>query len=91
VYAYGRSGQPAQARRALKEFLEIAKRRAVDPGAMVAAYLGTGEKDKALDWLERAYSQHSNVMTYLKVEPEFDSLRGDPRFQDLLHRAGLAR
>jgi hypothetical protein len=49
-----------------------------------------GNKDEALAWLEKAYSQHSNVLTTLKVEPAFDPLRSDPRFQDLLRRVGLA-
>jgi hypothetical protein len=53
-------------------------------------YLGLGDKDEAFAWLERVYSQHSNVLTTLKVDPHFDPLRSDPRFQDLLRRVGLA-
>jgi hypothetical protein len=48
-------------------------------------------KDQALDWLEKAYDQHSNVMVTLKVEPGFDPLRSDPRFQNLIRRVGLAQ
>lgn len=50
-----------------------------------------GEKDQAFAWLEKAYSQHSNALTKLKVEPAYDPLRGDPRFQDLLRRVRLAQ
>ena len=49
------------------------------------------EKDEAFVWLEKAYAQHSNAMTTLKVDPLYDPLRTDPRFQDLLRRVGLAQ
>ena len=43
-----------------------------------------------MDWLEQAYVQHSNTLVTLKVEPRFDPLRSDARFQDLLRRVRLA-
>src|SRR6267143_3544086 len=58
--------------------------------ALRALELGIGDKDEAFAWLEKAYSQHSNVLTSLKVDPIYDPLRSDPHFQDLLHRVGLA-
>ena len=58
---------------------------------MLWAHLGTGDKDKALADLERAYSEHYNALVTLKVEPAFDPLRPDPRFQSLLRRVGLAQ
>jgi len=48
------------------------------------------DRQKALDWLEKAYAQHSNVLATLKVEPAYDSLREEPRFQDVLRRVRLA-
>jgi hypothetical protein len=50
-------------------------------------YVGLGEKDQAMKWLEKAYAEHFNLSTLLR--PVFDSLRSDPRFQNLLHRTGL--
>jgi tetratricopeptide (TPR) repeat protein len=50
-----------------------------------------GRKSAALDALEKAYEQRSLAMTELSIEPAFDPLRADPRFQSLLLRAGLAR
>ena len=89
TYAYGRSGQEAQARRALKELLEMQRHQQVDAEAFIRAHVGLDDKEQALVWLEKAYSQHSNVLTSLKVEPRYDPLRGDPRFQDLMRRVGL--
>jgi len=58
-------------------------------GAVICAGAGTGVQ--AFAWLEKAYSQHSNALTTLKVEPGYDSLRSDPRFQVLMRRVGLAQ
>jgi hypothetical protein len=70
-----------------KQVTELDSR--LDPSAFVVAYLGMGDKAKTLDWLEKAYAQHSNTMTTLKVDPIFDRLRGDPHFEDLVRRVGL--
>jgi TolB-like protein/DNA-binding winged helix-turn-helix (wHTH) protein/Tfp pilus assembly protein PilF len=91
AYVYGRSGQQEQARRALKRFGELNRRQQVDPGAIAWVYAAMGNKDQAFALLEKAYSQHSNVLTALKVEPSYDPLRNDPRFQDLMRRVGLAQ
>lgn len=53
------------------------------------AYLYLGDKDKAFDWLNRAYQEHSMELYALAVDPSVDPLRSDPRFQDLLRRIGL--
>ena len=90
AYAYGRSGQQAQARRALENLLELNRRQEVGAEAIIWAYIGVGDKEQAMAWLEKAYAQRSPALTYLKVDPRFDPLRGDPRFQDLLSRVGLA-
>ena len=52
-------------------------------------YAELGEKAKALDSLERAFKQHSLSMTEIAVEPAFDPIRDDPRFQSLVRRVGL--
>ena len=56
----------------------------------VWAYDAIGDKDAAFAWLDRAYAQHSNEMTGLKVGPGYDRLRDDPRFEQMLRRIGLA-
>lgn len=90
AYVYGRLGQPANARAALAKLAEWNRRHPVDAAAFVAPYIALGDKDRAFFWLEKAYAQHSNAMTWLKVNPMYDPLRGDPRYQNLLGRVGLA-
>jgi hypothetical protein len=78
-----------QARHAISVLEDLNNRGEADAATLVWAYLGTGDNKKALDWLEKAYSQHSDTLTTLRVEPAFDPLRNDPRFQDLLRRVRL--
>jgi tetratricopeptide (TPR) repeat protein len=54
-------------------------------------YTQLGDKSKALDLLEKAYEQRSLFMTELAIEPAFDPLRGESRFQNLLQRVGLEK
>jgi hypothetical protein len=56
---------------------------------IAATYTALGEKEEAFRFLEQSYSEHAVEITFLKVAPEFDPLRSDPRFQDLLRRTGL--
>jgi hypothetical protein len=65
------------------------KRRYVAPFDIAIIYVGLGDKAHALEWLEKAYEDHSDRLSWIKVWPQFDSLRGEPRFQDLLRRVGL--
>jgi TolB-like protein/DNA-binding winged helix-turn-helix (wHTH) protein len=87
---YGRSGQTAKARYALHELLQENQHKPVDARIIAWAYAGLGDKGQALAWLEKAYAQHSNEITALKVDPGYDNLRSDPRFRILLRRVGLA-
>jgi hypothetical protein len=53
------------------------------------AYIGLGEKDAALARLQKAYEDREDQVAVLKIEPLFDTLHADPRFQELLRRIGL--
>lgn len=53
---------------------------------LAGRYASLDDKGTALDWLQRAYEEHDDPMYSIKVDPQFDSLRSDPRFQDLLRR-----
>jgi len=91
AYSYGRAGQWERARRELEKLEKMSRHEQVNPATMLSAHLGVGDKEEALADLEKAYSQHFCFLTTLKVEPAFDPLRSDPRFQDLLRRVGLAQ
>lgn len=86
-FALAKSGKIREAQAILKQ-LETSKEY-VSPVELAILYIGLGEREKAISSLERAYNEHDSQMQFLKVEPHFDSLRNEPRFQDLLRRVGL--
>jgi len=89
AYISGRSGDRARANAALQRLQNIKQHRAVDSLCFTVADIGLGNNDDALLWLEKAYQEHSNSLTALKVDPTYDPLRGDSRFQQLERRVGL--
>jgi serine/threonine protein kinase/tetratricopeptide (TPR) repeat protein len=58
----------------------------VTPWQIGTLYTRAGKIDEALEWLEKAYDEHDSNMPYLRVDPIFDILRDEPRFQDLIRR-----
>ena len=56
---------------------------------LLAAYSGTGQNERVLELLQKAYAEHSNAVVLIKVDPIYDPVRSDPRFKDLLARLGL--
>ena len=91
AYVYGQWGRMAQAQHALAKVEQIGPHSRSDMiPALLLAYIGTGRKDQAIALLQKACSEHSNAIVELKVDPNYDPLRNDPRFQDLLRRVGLA-
>jgi len=86
---YGFAERKEEAKKILKELLTLNERRYVTPAALAYVYIGLGDKDQAFAWIEKAYRERSNFVTYLKVVPIVDSLRSDPRFSDLIRRVGL--
>jgi adenylate cyclase len=90
-YALAVSGEREKARQILRDFETLAKQRYVAPGASMVVYLGLGEKDKALDWLEKCYADRDPRLWFLKVDPVYDNLRDEPRFQAVLKKVGLDR
>ena len=68
----------------------VFRREPVAAVYVAGAYASIGDRDQAFAWLERAYAEHPSELISLKVEPGWDPLRGDPRFQRLLERVGLA-
>ena len=85
-YAYGISGDRAKAKQALRELEELAKQQYVSPTAFATIYLGLGEKEKCLDWLEKAYEQQDSACWYLNIDQIYDGVRNEPRFQALVQK-----
>ena len=88
-YALAKSGKQAEARAVLEELLKLSTTRYVPAYHVALVYNGLNERDKTLAWLERAFEQHNPRMVFLKVEPKWNNLRDDPRFQDLLRKVGF--
>jgi TolB-like protein/DNA-binding winged helix-turn-helix (wHTH) protein/tetratricopeptide (TPR) repeat protein len=89
VRAYAHAGRRKEALRLLDELKRRQQTSYVAAAPFVNAYLGLGDNEQALAWLERAYEEQSNMLQLIKVHPYFDPLRSDPRFVDLVHRVGL--
>lgn len=87
--AYAKIGRTEEARKILEEAESAWK-----PGDPMSHLIGAvharlGEKDAAFEWLEKAFQQHEGSLVNLKVDPRFDDLRGDPRFDALVKRIGI--
>jgi eukaryotic-like serine/threonine-protein kinase len=88
AYVHARAGR-TKAARAILERLES------DPGAagiaalIARVYVGLGQPDEAFAWLEKAYQERSFWLAFLRVEPQWDPIRQDPRFADLVRRVGI--
>jgi serine/threonine protein kinase/TolB-like protein len=90
AHAYAVSGQRASAEKILRELLQKSKTSYVSPYMIGTIYAGLGDKNKAFEFLEKAYQERSpDIPYFLKADLRIDNLRSDPRFQDLLRRVGL--
>jgi len=85
-HAYAVAGKKREALKIIEEFDTQSKTKHVPPYCRASVYAGLGEKNQVFLWLEKAYEEHSGMLTSIKVDPFLDSLRSDPRFQDLLRR-----
>jgi tetratricopeptide (TPR) repeat protein len=85
----GMAGRREEAIQLLDELTTLAKQKYVAPYFFAGIYVGLGETDHAIEYLEKSYEEHSHWLIYLHLDPGMDSLRDDPRFQDLLRRVGL--
>jgi hypothetical protein len=65
------------------------KRRYVSRFAHVYIYIGLGDKDKAFEWLEKAYQERSDSLAWFRFDPESKTLQSDPRFAALMRKIGF--
>src|SRR2546427_3244395 len=89
--AYAAAGCENEAQKILEQLKERSKHRYVTPYLVGRVYAALGKKEQALRCLETGYQERAEWMVWLKTEPQFDDLRPDPRFQDLLRRMNFPR
>jgi eukaryotic-like serine/threonine-protein kinase len=89
AWAHAISGEKEKAEETLDQLLRISINTYVPPFHLAGICVGLNQNDRAIDWLEKAYNDRSDQITYIGKDPRFDSLREDPRFQDLVRRIGL--
>jgi Flp pilus assembly protein TadD len=84
-------GRPKEARVLLRTLERLSRERYVPPYASALVHAGLGERDAALDWLDRAYAVRDVHLIFLPVDPKWDAFRGNARFQALLARCDFMR
>jgi serine/threonine protein kinase/tetratricopeptide (TPR) repeat protein len=89
AHSYGKAGKTKEALQILDDLIKLATHKYVAPHFFAGIHIGLGENDRALEYLEKSYEEHSHWPIYLHIDPSMDDLRNDPRFQDLLKRVGL--
>jgi TolB-like protein/Tfp pilus assembly protein PilF len=89
AHAYGVTGKREEARAVLTDLLERERRGYVPATSIAVVCLGLDEHDRALEWLEKAYQDRDDGLLLMKVHPIYDSVRTNPRFQNLLRGMNL--
>jgi tetratricopeptide (TPR) repeat protein len=84
--ALASAGKKTEALRIVRELLKMSKTRYVSPYGVAQIYAALHDKERTLKWLQVAFDDRAVWMTYLAVDPVFDRVRSDERFQDLLRR-----
>ena len=84
-HAYAKLGQRGEALKILEQLPALATHRYIPAYSFSILYLALGEKDKAIEWLERGYNDRAGLdLIFIKVDPMLDPLQGEPRFQALV-------
>jgi TolB-like protein/Flp pilus assembly protein TadD len=87
AHAEASMGHQNEARALLAQLTDAATKRYAQPYAFALVHLALGEREQALDWLERAVEERgATYFNFIKVDPFFDPLRGDPRFEAVVQK-----
>ncbi len=89
AYAYASDGRDAEARLLLKKLVERVGREHGLEVVVASIYASLGDADGMVPWMEKAFSERSGALLLLRLHPQFDRVRGDPRFQAFVTRVGL--
>jgi adenylate cyclase len=79
-------GDRAQAGQILRELEDLSTKRYVSPSNVATVYLGLGEKEKAFDWLDKAFEDLDPVLWWIKSDQLYDGVRDEPRFRALMQK-----
>src|SRR4029077_17184513 len=89
AHTFGAAGRTKEAFLILDDLTKLAKQKYVAPYFFAGIHVGLGENERALEYLEKSYEEHSHWLIYLHIDPGMDELRDNAGFQDLLRRVGL--
>jgi len=89
-FAYSLRGDRAKARKVLREAEAHFHELGFPSTVLAEIHGGLGDHDKFFECLNRAYEERSPLLPWLKIYPEYDGMRSDPRYDELLRRMGLA-
>jgi serine/threonine protein kinase/tetratricopeptide (TPR) repeat protein len=89
AHTLGTAGRTKEVLQILDDLTRLGKQKYVAPYFFAGIHIGLGENDRAIEYLEKSYEEHSHWLIYLHIDPSMDALRDKPRFQDLLRRVCL--
>ncbi|MGH9364573.1 MAG: protein kinase domain-containing protein [Thermoanaerobaculia bacterium] len=89
AHAHAAFGRRSEAEKMIGELEALSAKKYVSPYYVALIHAALGDPDSAFRCLEKAYEERSHGLTFLKVDPQVDPLRSDPRYQDLLRRVGF--
>ena len=83
------SGDIEKAREILATLLDTSRQTIISPFGIAIVYTALNDKDKAFEWLNKAYEDRAPHLAHIRVDPTWDNLRSDPRYINLLKRMNL--
>lgn len=86
THALAAAGKQGEARRMLNELLAGSKKEPISAYEVALIHALLGDRDQAFEWLNKAYDERAIGITFVRVDPDLDPLRSDPRFAALLER-----
>ncbi len=89
AHTFGAAGRTKEALQMRDDLTKLATEKYVAPYFLAGIHVGSGEYDRAIEYLEKSYEEHSHWLIYLHIDPSMDELRDNPSFQNLLRRVGL--
>ena len=87
--AYGRAGRKREAMPLLQQMIAKGRQSTGESFKIALVYASMSERDSAFEWLEKAFAEHDTFLPWLNSDPDFEPLRGDPRFEALIRRIGI--